>query len=139
VQNAAGFCLVELDSNTVLFSPNDVAGDMLPVGGQHQGEVIGNTDRAVDVQRGADVRYLANGAVTGAAAELDRSGLQYTVPRRSPLFIHGVAQDRSAETLSKRNPSECASAYNRYLENSDLMYRDCVSVPELQHFMAAGP
>jgi hypothetical protein len=27
-----------------------------------------------------------------AAAELDRSGLQYAVPLRSPLFVHRLAQ-----------------------------------------------
>jgi hypothetical protein len=87
--------LVEGYSNTLLFSPNDVAGNMLPIGGQDQGEFIGNADRCVHVQHGPGVRHIADRAINGTAAELDRSGLQYAVPRHNPLFIHGIVLNYS--------------------------------------------
>jgi hypothetical protein len=96
---------------------------MVPIGGQHQGELTGNADRAVHFQQGSGARHIADRAINGTAAELDRSGLQDAVPRHNPFFIHGVALDSLCPTLSNRNQSERTRAYKRYFKGESLPTR----------------
>lgn len=50
-------------------------------------EPIGNADRTYDVKGGTTLRHIANGAVDRAAAELDRSCLQDTMPRGNAVLV----------------------------------------------------
>jgi hypothetical protein len=65
-----------------------MAGHMQAIGGQNQRESVRDADGAGHVKRRSGVRQIANDAVDCAAAELDRSGLQYAMSRRGPGFAH---------------------------------------------------
>lgn len=60
-------------------------------------EPIGNADRTHDVKGGATLRPIANGAVDRAAAELDRSGLQDTMPPGNAVLVGCVHGPRFAQ------------------------------------------
>ena len=64
---------------------------------QNQHEMIGDSDRAGHVQRRSGSRHIADGAIDSAAAELNRSSLQNTVPRCDLLFSHPVIIGQIAE------------------------------------------
>lgn len=61
---------------------------MTPVPSQDERELLGDSDRAGHVERGSGIRHVANSTINAGTAELNRSGLQYTVPRRDSLFVH---------------------------------------------------
>jgi hypothetical protein len=69
-------------------APDDVAGQVQPVGLEDQREIVGDAHGAGYVERRSDVRHVANHAIDRAAAELDGSGLQDTMSREGPLFAH---------------------------------------------------
>ena len=76
------------DTNPFFLRPNDVARDMTPVPSQDERELLGDSGRAGHVERGSGIRHVANSTINAGTAELNRSGLQYTVPRRDSLFVH---------------------------------------------------
>jgi hypothetical protein len=58
---------------------------------ENQVETIGDAYWAAHVQRCARIRYIANGAIDGASAELNRSSLQDALPSRySVRFTRNV-------------------------------------------------
>jgi hypothetical protein len=57
---------------------------------QDQRESFWDANRAFNVQRRTVIRYIADSAVYYAAAELNRSGLEYPIPMRSPFFGHDL-------------------------------------------------
>ena len=74
--------LLEGHAYSPLFAPDDAAWPLQWVRLHSKGETVGNKERGYDFKRRAGFRDVADGAVNGAAAELDRSGLQYTAARR---------------------------------------------------------
>jgi hypothetical protein len=67
-------------------APNDAAWKMQTIARQDQREFFRDANRACNVQRRTVVRYVANGAVYGAATELNRSSLEYPISMSSPFL-----------------------------------------------------
>jgi hypothetical protein len=79
---------IEGHADPLFPAPDDVAGQVQPVGLEDQREIVGDAHRAGYLERRSDVRHVANHAIDRAAAELDRSGLQDTMAWEGPLFAH---------------------------------------------------
>jgi hypothetical protein len=74
--------LLEGHTDSSFLAPDDAAWPLQVVGLHSEGEVVGDKERGDDFKRRACLRYVANSAVNRGAAELDRSGLQYTAALR---------------------------------------------------------
>ena len=74
--------LLEGHAYSPLFAPDDAAWPLQLVHLHSKGETVGNKERGDDFKRRAGFRDVADGAVNGTAAELDRSGLQYAAALR---------------------------------------------------------
>ena len=94
--------LLEGHADSALFAPDDAAWPLQLVGLHSEGEAVGNKERGYDFKRCAGLRDVANSAVNRAAAELDRSGLQYPAAWRGagkrhqigirPIYEHSLKQ-----------------------------------------------
>src|SRR5207244_5231985 len=74
----------------LFLAPDHGAGEMCSVGLDEQAEMVGDADGTADVERGAGTGQVADGAVDrAAAAELDRSGLEYAMPCLVAPLVHG--------------------------------------------------
>jgi len=80
--------LLEGHAYTSVFAPDDAAWPLQLVRLHSEGEAVGNKERGYDLERRAGFRDVANGAVNCAAAELNRSGLQYTAALRDAGKCH---------------------------------------------------
>jgi hypothetical protein len=63
----------ERDADTALLAPRDMAGQMQSIARYNQYETLGDPDLVGYLQRGTGRGQVANQAINGAAAELDRS------------------------------------------------------------------
>lgn len=63
---------------------------MQAIAREDQRELFRDAHRAFNVQRGTGNGDVADGAVYDAATELNCSGLEHSVPIRSPLFDHDL-------------------------------------------------
>jgi hypothetical protein len=77
--HAGGFCLLEGDANSFLFSPDDVTSLTKIARDKVDGNLVGNACGASDVKSSAACRNIADGAFDVLAVELNRSGLEYTL------------------------------------------------------------
>ena len=82
--------LVERHADSLFPTPYDVAGQMVSLRWQGQGELLGDFDRVSHVEHCAGIREIANHAIDSSAAELNRSGLENTMSRRIAVLSHGV-------------------------------------------------
>jgi hypothetical protein len=80
--------LLEGHAYSPLFAPDDAAWPLQLVRLHSEGEAVGNKERGYDFKRCAGFRDVANGTGNCAAAELDRSGLQYTAALRDAGKCH---------------------------------------------------
>jgi hypothetical protein len=82
--------LAECYPDATLLAPNDMAAQMQPIGRHNQRKLFGDTGLAGYLQRRAGAGQVADDAIDGAAAELDRSGFQDAMARCVPGFGHTV-------------------------------------------------
>ena len=80
--------LIEPDADPFFATPNDVTWPFQLLGWHKQREAVRDKQRSNDFQRRSGLRNVPNSAVNWAAAELNRSGLQYALTRCDPLFLH---------------------------------------------------
>jgi hypothetical protein len=83
-----------------------MTGLVLLICGEHQREMFGDVNRAADIQRRPDTRPIASHVIDGAAAELDRCGLQHAAPCIGPFL--SIRQDtlkdqRTNKVFHERN------------------------------------
>src|SRR5450631_2262063 len=100
-RSSAEAASIEDHADPLFPAPDDVAGQVLPVGPEHQREFIGDAHRAGHLERRPDIRHVANHAIDPAAAELDRSGLQDAMTREDSLFIHEGKMRPTSKHLAK--------------------------------------
>jgi hypothetical protein len=80
--------LTEPHTDPLFLAPDYGAGQMRSIGLNDEREAFGDADGARDIECGTGIGEVANRAVDRAAAELDRSGLEHTMPRSVPPFVH---------------------------------------------------
>ena len=85
--------LAERHPDALLPAPDDVAVLARLAAHDIQRDLVGNADRARNLDTGSDRGDVANGARDRGAVELDRSGLEYALPRLCTSLIHSIAFD----------------------------------------------
>src|SRR4051794_31040071 len=86
------------------FAPDDAARQMTVVGFDHQHEALGNSNRGVDLERGAAFREVADGAVDGSAvAERNLAAFQQPSPRDCSMLVHGMDLRINTEVFDHRS------------------------------------
>jgi hypothetical protein len=80
----------EHDADSVLFAPDGAAGQMQSIAGHNQDESRGYPGFVRYFQRRSGDREIADQAIDGRAAGLDRAGLQDQVARRPAAFVHPI-------------------------------------------------
>ena len=86
-----------------LLAPDDVA-LLTRVAGQHiQRDFVWDARGAGNFERRSHRGYVANRAVDSPAVELDRSGLENTLPLVGPSLFHVPGLGRKSENLANRN------------------------------------
>jgi hypothetical protein len=61
------------------------------IGGHDKHKLLRDAQRGRYVERCPFFRYVANGAVDGAAAELNCSGLQYAMSSDGAVLVHSAS------------------------------------------------
>jgi hypothetical protein len=79
---------IERHTDPPFLAPDDVARLACLRALNNQREAVRNEQRGYDFDRGPGIRNVANGAVDCSAAERYRSGLQDSMPRCYPVFVH---------------------------------------------------
>jgi hypothetical protein len=69
-------------------APDDVTWPLQLIGLNYQCEAVWNEKRGHDFESGSTSRNVANGAIYSAAAERDRSGLQYAMTWCDSMLTH---------------------------------------------------
>ena len=92
--------LLEDNADPLVLAPHHPAW-LAPAFARHrQHEAIRKLERAVDFDRCAGRREVADRARDGLAAELDGSGLQHAVAGRDAVFVHECTGDDSSGKAS---------------------------------------
>jgi hypothetical protein len=92
--------LIEGDADSLFFAPNDPAGQMIAPG--HQGELLGDSERAGDLQGRTGRRDVADGAIDRAAAELDLSGFEDPLSVCNPVLVHRIVMLQNSREWTGR-------------------------------------
>jgi hypothetical protein len=86
-----------------LLAPDDVA-LLTRIAGQHiQRDFVWDARGAGNFERRSHRGYVANRAVDSPAVELDRSGLENTLPPVGSSLLHASGLDRKSEKAANRN------------------------------------
>lgn len=108
----SGRSLVERHADPLLFPPDDLARQTFSLGRQHQREMLGDPDRAADIERRPCLRHVADHARNSAGPAFDRCGLQNATPGRSPMLVHFRKLSLKSEDLIKRSISRTPHSGN---------------------------
>jgi hypothetical protein len=82
------FLLIERNPDAFFVAPNDTAAPGTGIRRYHQHKDVWKPQRRVDFQGGPGRGDVANNAIDLAAAELDSSGLEYSMTRRNSIVAH---------------------------------------------------
>ncbi len=127
-RRATPFCLcrppppsIEAHADPVGLPPHRMAGQKQPVAGHGQGEIRGNPGLADDLERRSGGRKIAEGTIDRAAAEFNRTGLQYPVASIAARFHHRAGSVLLANTQFA--PTRLTPLYRRAWYNYGVQAR----------------
>lgn len=83
----------ERNADAPFLAPDDIAMLARLAALDRQRDLVGNAHRARNLKTGSDRGDIANGARDRGAVELDRSGLEYPLPRLCTSLLHCLAFD----------------------------------------------
>jgi len=106
--------LLEGHAESPLFAPDDAAWPLQLVRLHSEGDAVRNKERGYDFKRCAGFRDVANGTGNCAAAELDRSGLQYTAAWRGAGKRHRIGLRPIYEQSLKQAPGNSTARRQIY-------------------------
>jgi hypothetical protein len=86
-----------------LLAPDDVALLTRIAGRYIQRDFVWDARGASNFERGSRRGYVANGAIDSPAVELDRSGLENTLPLVGSSLLHASGLARKSENRANRN------------------------------------
>jgi len=90
VNQRRAFLLTERDADPLFLAPHDIGVPAHLAAADGQRDLVRNALRARNLEAGADGGDVANNALDARAVELDRSGLEYALPRECTSLAHAI-------------------------------------------------